>query len=59
MVLMDNIETMLIIFLVLRNIILIITNKNNIYDTYIICCILIKLDFYITLILFLSWLYYF
>lgn len=56
---MDNIETMLIIFLVLRNIILIITNKNNIYDTYIICCILIKLDFYITLILFLSWLYYF
>lgn len=56
---MDNIETMLIIFLVLRNIILIITNKNNIHDTYIICCILIKLDFYITLILFLSWLYYF
>lgn len=50
---MDNIETMLIISPFLRNIILIITNKNNVH-TYIICCILIKLDFHIILILFSS-----
>lgn len=34
MVLMNNIETMLIISPFLKNIILIITNKNNVHDTY-------------------------
>lgn len=31
---MNNIETMLIISPFLKNIILIITNKNNVHDTY-------------------------
>lgn len=51
---MNNIERMLIISPLLRNVILIITNKNNVHDAYITCCILIKLDFHIILILFSS-----